>query len=571
MDYKARRRHTVADTNGRENDYPHDIQMYDVPPMGEMSLEEFQELGFDRLKALRMVETTNCRSDLKTLEDRKKALCDSLKSDGLKYYANLLYADGSNPQSEEHLQTRRKDHISHFILRLVYCHDVEQTKWFINQEVEFFKLRFNSLEKKGIEHLLSISNMDCLSISQNEKLELKEELILSSGKVTNIDIADIYKVPFEKVIDLVRGRKVYLKAGMAYVTHMDLSSVFICYFRENLIAGLESARIFYNNISDDERLTRYLTGLPSAFSGMARVVWSTTATPIDKLHDLSKTSYPLCMRTLHEALCTNSHLKNSGRMQYGLFLKGIGVTLEDALRFWRDAFSKKTDGAAFDKKYAYSIRHYFGKEGRQTNYTPYGCQKVISSSVGPGEYHGCPFKHMDRDSLCQKLTSHGAFASNMTEILDLAKDGQYHLACAKYFEVMHNKPASKPLLHPNAYFAESRAILTEDDSNGKDFDNKDKFSQNTIGTPGDLSSRKSDRYSTPSRNSDFTGTPKRNDKFGTPSRNADKIDTPLTKVQRTNYYTPSKKTKMTPVNIAEMLNDDDFTDFMDVDVMDQKN
>lgn len=55
----------------------------------------------------------------------------------------------------------------------------------------------------------------------------------------------------------------------------------------------------------------------------------------------------------------------------------------------------------------------------------------------------------------------------MTEILDLAKDGQYHLACAKYFEVMHNKPASKPLLHPNAYFAESRAILTEDDSNGK--------------------------------------------------------------------------------------------------------
>lgn len=76
-------------------------------------------------------------------------------------------------------------------------------------------------------------------ISQSEKLELKEELILSSGKVNNIDITDIYKVPFEKVIDLVRGRKVYLKAGMAYVTHLDLSSVFISYFRENLIAGLK--------------------------------------------------------------------------------------------------------------------------------------------------------------------------------------------------------------------------------------------------------------------------------------------------------------------------------------------
>lgn len=51
MDYKARRRYTaVTDANDLNNDYPHDIQMYDVPPVGEMSLEEFQELGFDRLK-----------------------------------------------------------------------------------------------------------------------------------------------------------------------------------------------------------------------------------------------------------------------------------------------------------------------------------------------------------------------------------------------------------------------------------------------------------------------------------------------------------------------------------------
>lgn len=143
---------------------------------------------------------------------------------------------------------------------------------------------------------------------------MKEELSLSSGKVTNIDITDFYKVPFEKVIDLVRGRKVYLKTGIAYITHMDLSSVFLSYFRDNLIRGLEvckcfpmcvfrlrrritsrqfffsyclqSAKILYDNISDDERLTRYFTGLPSAFSGMARVVWSTTATPIDKLNDV---------------------------------------------------------------------------------------------------------------------------------------------------------------------------------------------------------------------------------------------------------------------------------------------
>lgn len=113
---------------------------------------------------LRLVETTNCRGDLKTPEERKKALCDSLKSDGLKYFANLLYANGSNPQSEEHSLTRKKDHVSHFILRLVYCNNSEQRNWFVNQELEFFKLRFSSLDKKGIESLLISNNIDCVSV-----------------------------------------------------------------------------------------------------------------------------------------------------------------------------------------------------------------------------------------------------------------------------------------------------------------------------------------------------------------------------------------------------------------------
>lgn len=36
---------------------------------------------------------------------------------------------------------------------------------------------------------------------------------------------------------------------------------------------------------------------------------------------LSRTSYPLCMRQLHTALKENHHLKHGGRLQYGLFLK----------------------------------------------------------------------------------------------------------------------------------------------------------------------------------------------------------------------------------------------------------
>lgn len=58
---------------------------------------------------------------------------------------------------------------------------------------------------------------------------------------------------------------------------------------------------------------------------------------------LSKQSFPLCMRHLHETLRATHHLKHGGRIQYGLFIKGIGLSLEHSLKFWRDEFTKNID------------------------------------------------------------------------------------------------------------------------------------------------------------------------------------------------------------------------------------
>ena len=54
------------------------------------------------------------------------------------------------------------------------------------------------------------------------------------------------------------------------------------------------------------------------------------------------------MRHLHETLRSTHHLKHGGRMQYGLFIKGIGLSLEHSLKFWRDEFTKVVDA---DKVY----------------------------------------------------------------------------------------------------------------------------------------------------------------------------------------------------------------------------
>jgi DNA primase large subunit len=44
------------------------------------------------------------------------------------------------------------------------------------------------------------------------------------------------------------------------------------------------------------------------------------------------------MQTLQRALKENHHLKHHGRLQYGLFLKGVGLSLEEAMRFWKTEF-----------------------------------------------------------------------------------------------------------------------------------------------------------------------------------------------------------------------------------------
>ncbi|XP_043794913.1 DNA primase large subunit-like isoform X2 [Apis laboriosa] len=477
MEYTKRRRYTInvknnIDYSDLQNIYQHDLHMYDFPPTGEISLTEFEELGRERLKLLQHVENNAIRTDFKTQEDRKQNLHTALMKDGLKYFAHLLYAKGCKSSTEIDLQCRRKDHISHFISRLSHCQESDRQMWFINQEIELFKLRFSSLDKEGIEKLLSMHNIDCQ----------------------------------------------------------------------------QAAKMSIMRMHGDDRIQSYLKSVPN-ISDKTCVVWTSSATPTDKLDELSKTSYPMCMRILHEALKSNHHLKNSGRIQYGLFIKGIGVTMEDSLSFWKTEFTKKIDSVKFDKEYAYTIRHTYGKEGRQTNYTPLGCQKIMSSVQSPGEFNGCPYKHMDNASLKQKLFSYGIPAASINEITELAKNDNYFGACTAYFKVLHNRLPDKPIIHPNGYFLESRAILTKD----AEFENKEKLSQTgklNVGTPR-VSTPNIDR-STPSRN---ISTPKSTERNTTPSRKIDKMN-----------MTPVRTSKLTPRRIENYLNDEDIEKLMSEDM-----
>jgi DNA primase large subunit len=124
---------------------------------------------------------------------------------------------------------------------------------------------------------------------------------------------------------------------------------------------------------------------------------------INTIDSVAERSFPLCMKTMHQHFRAKHHLRHTARLQYGLFLKGLGITLEESLAYWRSELIQSVGSDKFDKEYAYNIRHNYGKEGRKVMYTPYSCVKIIHSDTVADEPHGCPFRSNTKQSLEQKL------------------------------------------------------------------------------------------------------------------------------------------------------------------------
>jgi DNA primase large subunit len=152
----------------------------------------------------------------------------------------------------------------------------------------------------------------------------------------------------------------------------------------------------------------------------------TASTNIKDMEASVNNSFPLCMQYVFTSLKKNSHLKHQGRLQLGLFLKGIGLNVDQSLEFWRKSFSKHTDSAKFDKEYAYNIRHNYGLEGNRKDYPPYSCDRIQKLPIPtPDENHGCPFKIFGDPKLKIMLQSLKLDDLAITNILEKKNKNEY--------------------------------------------------------------------------------------------------------------------------------------------------
>jgi len=172
----------------------------------------------------------------------------------------------------------------------------------------------------------------------------------------------------------------------------------------------------------------------------------------------AKQNFPLCMQMIHQHLTQKSHLKHNGRLQYSLFLKGAGLTLEESLNFFKKKFSKLTSEDKFEKDYAYNIRHSYGQEGKRVDYPPYNCTKIQNMNLpSAGETHGCPFKIYGEEKLNKVLTDQGIQEIDIIRIMDKKKSNEYSVACMRHYEARYHNDnkAEKVGITPNGYLNSS--------------------------------------------------------------------------------------------------------------------
>ncbi|MCL4163175.1 UNVERIFIED_CONTAM: hypothetical protein GTU68_019629, partial [Idotea baltica] len=358
------------------------------------------------------------------------------------------------------------------IFQIAYCKSEDLRRWFIQQECDLFVFRFN-LEQSSdqdnatdnwrtIEQFLEKTNCHFESITKSERDDMRDQLRDGSASLSNNN--------FKSTIDSSTFYKVHFTEGFAFVPDCDIVSLVTARFRGHLSRGLSLVNRSLTHLDEDTRVIPLLTAISKSYIGedFSRSGESEGVVTAGQVDHLAKTSFPPCMQHLHQALRRDNHLKHHGRLQYGLFLKGIGLSLEESMKFWRAAFQPKVDANKFDKQYAYNVRYNYGKEGKRVNMSPYSCMRIITTNMpGPGDSHGCPFRHTESDLLRQRLQSAKQLSpASLNRIIDLSENHQYQLACREYFKEVHACPDANDIVinHPNEYFVQSQRYLSAERS-----------------------------------------------------------------------------------------------------------
>lgn len=444
------------------------VSFYQQPPLGEITLDQFEVWAIDRIKILNEIESALVRN--KPYKDIESTVLPLLQQ-------SLPLSTSVSPEKLK--ADRQKDYYSHFILRLCFSRTKELRDKFVKNETILFKIRFNQLSTKEQQNFIKSLNLPWDFISSEEKMKYSSNLYKSiapslqfqlqlsdeNSKKQFFENEQFIKLPFENVLDLVSHRSIFLNKGYAYIPQFQQLQLLINEYQSHLNQQLLSAAHAFPSLDEDDRILPILTHLSTNSNVSYTPDYESSSSDITAktVHSKRITSnFPLCGSQLMDGLTQTHHLKYIARQQFTLFLKGIGLSLDQALEFWQNEFTRSISSDKFQKEYAYNIRHSYGKEGARINYKPWDCKTILSKPrPAKGEFHGCPYRDLSSEVLSMKLQNMGLGDREIMDVVEISSKGEYTGACTKVLELKSG--INEVVVHPNLYFDRMRQSQTKEE------------------------------------------------------------------------------------------------------------
>lgn len=174
-------------------------------------------------------------------------------------------------------------------------------------------------------------------------------------------------------LSLIRNRSVQLQDGFALVPCSMWNFLLVELFRHHYEFGLTMiSNTILPYLSSDVRWTIAFNQLSNTYDSFKQRKSLISQSHLSARQvDHEKIYFPPCMVHLLKMLRTQHRLSHQWRYNFSLFLKDIGLSVEESIEFWKTEYSKScTAGSscthswqANHRKYIYSIRHLYGLEG----------------------------------------------------------------------------------------------------------------------------------------------------------------------------------------------------------------
>ncbi|XP_050349162.1 DNA primase large subunit-like [Nymphalis io] len=337
------------------------------------------------------------------------------------------------------------DVVGHYMLCIIVIleNNSEFTQFFIKAEESLFRHRLETLSAYDLrcfakkllriikKHPTNLHFLDSLSsLCQHLILKHVAQHFCSDACAESCSLHSI-KVHFKDCLTFIAKRQVEVQNGIAYIPCSKWKIYLILLFKDNLRNRLAKTNL--HSLQNDPRIADIVRLVRKEILTLNKP--NNNILRSNEVDDFSKL-FPPCMLNLHQNLRNKHRLSHNQRFSYSLFLKDIGMPVDEAVTFWRIEYEQVPNGKHKcchswkndEKKFIYGIRHLYGLEGGKKMYSSGSCLRLQGFTEG-----GCPFKSFDNEAMLQLLDIKENDPS-LSQIKKLQAQSQYTSACVLYLK-----------------------------------------------------------------------------------------------------------------------------------------